>query len=427
LDYGAAHALLRAVGGILVNESGAEVQYGPDGWSTTRSCFGGGPAIVKELARRDWSRVAAEGFGEAAVPEGMGPARLAPGRLVHQSGVLRRAQGCLLGQLAGDALGALVEFQSAASIARAYPDGGPRFLADGGPHRIMAGQPTDDSELALALARSLVARGAFDREAVAASYAGWYHGWTHGPAACPHDWCRPFDVGGTTARALSAVTLADLQASSAAQAALRAASPSSQANGALMRMSPLGIWGWSRDAKAVAEAARSDAQLTHPNRICQDASAVFAVTIAHAIREGTSPEQTYDWALSFARASSAEPEVIKALEQAASGPPPDFQTQQGWVLIALRNAYFQLLHAPSLEQAVIATVRAGGDTDTNAAICGALVGAVHGREAVPRQWQRMIISCRAMPGYPAIQHPRPAVFWPVDVLSLAERLLGSAH
>ena len=151
---------------------------------------------------------------------------------------------------------------------------------------------------------------------------------------------------------------------------------------------------------------------------------MFTVAIAHAIREGTDPEQTYDHAVSWARTNCSQPDVTETLERAASLPPSDYQTQQGWVLVALRNAFFQLLHTPSLEEAVVATVRAGGDTDTNAAICGALVGAVHGRDAVPAQWQRMVLSCRPMPGYPHIQRPRPAMFWPADVLTLAERLLA---
>ena len=94
------------------------------------------------------------------------------------------------------------------------------------------------------------------------------------------------------------------------------------------------------------------------------------------------------------------------------------------MLIALQNAFFQLLHAPSLEAAVVATVREGGDTDTNAAICGALVGAVTGRDGVPSQWQRMVLSCRPMPGYSHVTQPRPALFWPADALTLAERLLA---
>ena len=67
---------------------------------------------------------------------------------------VNRAQGCLLGQLAGDALGSLVEFQSPEEIRRNYPKG-VQELADGGTWNTIAGQPTDDSEMALLLARML--------------------------------------------------------------------------------------------------------------------------------------------------------------------------------------------------------------------------------------------------------------------------------
>ena len=151
---------------------------------------------------------------------------------------------------------------------------------------------------------------------------------------------------------------------------------------------------------------------------------MFTVAIAHAIKEGTDAEQTYDRAIAWARTGCTQPAVLEALERAAAQPPPDFQTQQGWVLIALQNAFFQLLHTPSVEEAVVATVRAGGDTDTNAAICGALAAAVHGRGAIPAQWQRMVLSCRPFPGFPHTHRPRPAMFWPADALTLAERLLA---
>ncbi len=75
--------------------------------------------------------------------------------------ILSRARGCLLGQLAGDALGSLVEFWSPEEIRRAYP-AGVRDLADGGVWDTIAGQPTDDSEMALALARMLAERGTYD-------------------------------------------------------------------------------------------------------------------------------------------------------------------------------------------------------------------------------------------------------------------------
>jgi hypothetical protein len=62
------------------------------------------------------------------------------------TGLVKLAQGCLLGQLAGDALGSLVEFRAPQDIRREYPNG-IRELADGGTWNTIAGQPTDDSEL----------------------------------------------------------------------------------------------------------------------------------------------------------------------------------------------------------------------------------------------------------------------------------------
>src|SRR5438874_2308639 len=155
----------------------------------------------------------------------------------------------------------------------------------GGPHKIMAGQPTDDSELALLLARSLMRRGRFDINDVANLYASWYHGWLHkeGTVPCSHPGCHPFDVGGTIAQALGPVTPQDVAEEQAASVCRLAANPGSQANGALMRVSPLGIWGWQHPSGEVDEAARADASLTHPHPVCQAASGVFAATIAHAI------------------------------------------------------------------------------------------------------------------------------------------------
>jgi ADP-ribosyl-[dinitrogen reductase] hydrolase len=86
-----------------------------------------------------------------------------------QSEILERAQGCLLGQLAGDALGSLVEFQSPGQILRTYPNG-VRDLADGVTFNTIAGQPTDDSEMALALARTLVENGTYNAQTAQSTY-----------------------------------------------------------------------------------------------------------------------------------------------------------------------------------------------------------------------------------------------------------------
>jgi ADP-ribosyl-[dinitrogen reductase] hydrolase len=66
--------------------------------------------------------------------------------------------------------------------------------------------------------------------------------------------------------------------------------------------------------------------------------------------------------------------VHASLLAAREGRPKEAIRNQGWVLIALRNAFHRLLTGQSIEEALVETVVMGGDTDTNAAICGALLG-----------------------------------------------------
>lgn len=345
--------------------------------------------MASGLARR--GRVRWEG-PPAPTTAGLALVEPAAGAIVSDPGLLRRAQGCLLGQLAGDALGGLVEFDSAEEIARAYP-AGVRDLADGGTWNTLAGQPTDDSEMALALARCLVRDGRHDRDAVAEAYRAWVAS-------------GPFDLGGTTSAGLAGRWFLD-----------------SQANGSLMRIAPLALWGHRLPADELAAIARAESAITHVHAACQDACAAFTFAIAHAIRTGDGPLLVYGKTLSFARERGLEASVLAALERAEQAPPEDFQHHMGWVLIALQNAFFQLLHASSVEDGLVATVGRGGDTDTNGAIAGALLGAVHGREAIPARWRRALLGCRPLQGIEGVYRPRPVTFWPVDVLVLSERLL----
>lgn len=209
---------------------------------------------------------------------------------------------------------------------------------------------------------------------------------------------------------------------SAAEASRNAARRDSQANGALMRVSPLGILGGGTEEGKAGEWARQDALLTHPNLICQHANAVFARALAFAIRTGSSPKQVHRFALETANRAKSPQSVTEAIINAASKPPDDYSKQMGWVLIALQNAFWQLLHAESLEEGIVSSVMSGGDTDTNAAIAGTLLGAVCGRDAVPLQWLDRVLSCRPISGIASIKRPRPEAFRPVDALRIAERL-----
>jgi len=303
--------------------------------------------------------------------------------------MLSRAQGCLLGQLAGDALGSLVEFQSPEQIRRRYPDG-VRSIVDGGTWNTIAGQPTDDSEMALMLARTLAEHGQYDPDEARRAYLFWINS-------------APFDCGNTVRSGLRGQP-----------------NPESQANGALMRISPLANY----DIKQVAEWAQRDAALTHPHPVCLQANALYAMAIAHVIATGLGAPELYQQIRTWATEMAVDAPLMKRISDAAKVPPNDYCDQQGWVLIAFQNALWQLLYAKNLEEGVVDTVMRGGDTDTNGAIAGALLGAVYGRAAIPAQWIEKLLTCRPEAGQPNVWQPRPKCFWPVDALDLAERLVS---
>jgi ADP-ribosylglycohydrolase len=129
-------------------------------------------------------------------------------------------------------------------------------------------------------------------------------------------------------------------------------------------------------------------------------------------------------AMRIAREAGAEAAPVSAvLDKAASGvAPAEFQHQMGWVLIALQNAFFHLAAGTALEPALIETVGRGGDTDTNAAIAGALLGAADGRASFPVRWVLPVLTCRPDRGLHAAR-PRPEAYWPDDLLELTEALL----
>lgn len=377
-DVAAGHALLLAAGKVLrAWQDGPPdpVIYNPRVRSAPM--IGGDPVAVDEFCPRDPGAV-------------LGSPRIAalsalPGSRQWQAEgwSLDRAQGCLLGQLAGDSLGSLVEFRTAETIAAMYPNG-PHELADGGTWHTLAGQPTDDSEMALALARQLIQDGGFQTARVLSAYKAWHKS-------------GPFDIGNTTSQGLKGRPNRD-----------------SQANGSLMRCSPLGI---AYPPEELALVAPADSALTHPHKLCTDCCRVFTQTISHAMA-GLSVAEALEQAL-----ASTSGETHELLLSALNAPPKEFMKQMGWIKIAFANAFHWLAQERPLAEALVWTVRQGGDTDTNAAIAGALLGAFQGLSAIPRQWRLSILTCRPDRANPRCQQPRPMAYWPIDALNLAELLL----
>jgi ADP-ribosylglycohydrolase/fructose-1,6-bisphosphatase/inositol monophosphatase family enzyme len=375
-DIAAGMALIRGAGGVALDREGLEIRLRGDADSRVTGCFAGSPQAAAQLAKFDWSLLDTEPRREPRVALGF-PRKDDPARLA-------RAQGVLLGQVIGDSLGARVGQKPAAEIAALFPQG-VRELGDGGVYHTMAGQPTDDSEMALTLARAIVRERKYEPQKVLDAYRAWLTS-------------RPVDVGETTERGLLGLHTTE-----------------SESNGSLMRVSPIGIWAAGDPAHA-GRPARDDSRLTHPSPSCVEACAAYSAAIAAGVG-GASRDEMLEVAAAHAKGPAHE--VVKRASKGTA--PTDYFTHPGWVLLALQNAFWCLQHL-ELEEALVQTVARGGDTDTNAAITGALLGALHGRSALPERWVLPVLACRPLAEAGALR-PRPIEYWPDDVLELAEALL----
>lgn len=295
-----------------------------------------------------------------------------------------RIKGCLWGLMCGDALGAPVEFKSPAALAARYPQGVHGMVQGwGSTARLVPGEITDDSEMAIALLESLVQEGGFDPARVRTAYREWLA-------------ADPADVGITIYNAL----------------AMEQYNPDSQANGALMRVAPLAMWGVLHPETDVRIAAVQDARITHINPQCSVANAVYIGAVRDALL-GRSRRSIYEAALKQAEVS---PDIHGVLLAAAESEPA-YLPNGGWLRHALQAAFYWLLHAESYEQALCAIVNRLGDPDTNGAIAGALLGAYFGRNGIPAEWRQTVLNAET--GRPERYSPRYAA-------ALTEQLLASA-
>jgi ADP-ribosylglycohydrolase len=250
-------------------------------------------------------------------------------------------------------------------------------MAGGGPFSIEPGQVTDDTQMASCLAASLREHGAFVVDDVARRYVRWLE--------------DAFDVGSQTAASLKLIARGE-DPRSAGEVVWERRGRDAAGNGSLMRAAPIGVF-FAEDRDALRRAAREDAAITHFDPRCQEAGVAFNAAIATALSTAAGPESVWE----AARAEVSRADLASDLEAARSDDPGLYSDSlhlhrhQGFVRVAFRLAFWELLHAPSFEAGLVDVVNRGGDADTNGAISGALLGAVHGEDAIPSAWARAVL------------------------------------
>lgn len=277
-----------------------------------------------------------------------------------------RALGCLMGLFVGDAAGATLEFfrrpitHNHAVTAMQMQGGGSLNVAPG--------QFTDDSELAIHLLKALYDKDPTDGiplSDVAKEYIDWLRS-------------HPFDIGFTCKRAFAFSTNHEDMMYKA-----KTYSMHSQANGSLMRIAPLAIWCRKMQPDVIMSYARAEATLSHPNVICQDCNAMYCLALSYLIRSSGDAVGAINYCKMFV--DCIHPMVAEWFKMSVNDMNLDIDCtiNIGHVKYGFILAFHFLSIRASYEDGIRHTLLKGGDTDTNAAIVGAMLGALHGYDGIP--------------------------------------------
>lgn len=267
--------------------------------------------------------------------------------------IFPRARAAFLGMAVGDALGATTEFMTPAEIRAQF--GVHRKIIGGGWLRLKPGRVTDDTEMALCLARAILQSDGWNLTAVADSFLAWMRG-------------KPIDIGSTVRRGIRNYLL---------QGQLETPLNDWDAgNGAVMRMLPVALFTLGDDA-LLQELVVAQAHLTH-NHPLSDAACVTVGRMVQAALLG------------------GDRFALHALARDLVAYCPKFRFNDysgrasGYVVETMQTVFHFLFTTGSFEECLVGVANQGGDADTTGAIAGMIAGAFYGEGAIPRHWLRRL-------------------------------------
>tara|TARA_R110000868_G_scaffold343901_1_gene604849 strand:+ start:64 stop:942 length:879 start_codon:yes stop_codon:yes gene_type:complete len=259
--------------------------------------------------------------------------------------------GMLVGLAIGDALGAPLEFEEPR-----HPDDYLISYTKGGAHNVSIGEWTDDTSMALAMAKSLLEKKSFDANDIMSKFCKWYKDGEFSPRG------KCFDIGGTTAIALSSYLKEIVKDEYLWQPYKGRTANDTSGNGALMRLAPVIMV--AQDPYHAMQLATQQTLLTHGSNTCVN----YSVMLAEELYYGN-PITRYK--------NSKLPLDIDR-EDVMSG---------GYVKETYQCAWWAFQTTDNFEDCVIKAVNRGHDADTSGAVAGMIAGRYYGHSRIPSHFK----------------------------------------
>ena len=273
-----------------------------------------------------------------------------------------RATGSVIGLALGDALGAPFESRRASQIPHSLPTLELPWMG------LPPGSTTDATAMSRNLVRSLIANEGLDVDDVRRRHIEWLRS-------------GPPDVETITRRVLTAVSQGEPEA---ARTYVQQRGPEvSAGNGSVMYCAPLGV-AYAHRPEALVELAPALSAITHWDERCRTACLAVAVAVAALVRGERGRRAVLGAVATIAERVGGE-ELEYLVEEAGRARPVD-GPDRGFALFTAGLALRAATDEPGFEDGLRYVVSLGGDTGTNAAVTGAVLGAIHGLSGSPAAW-----------------------------------------
>ena len=323
---------------------------------------------------------------------------------MRPSDATERARGLMDGIAAGNLLGIVQEGWSRRKIAQAFPDGVREIAA-------ATGYPDDDDLAQAIIIAEAAEKGPLEPDDLGRRFWEWAEtnglgmgGLTgHVLELYGGDVPQFLAARGKHGRFREPAGMPITEASQIAWGGSRAG------NGAAMRCAPIAIR-WRDDPVALVRNSIVSAVPTHWDKRCGWSCALLNLAAAAALRgESITADELLDAGVAGVRASLSDlerygydasmPESVReAVLEASDAEIAEVRLDgdsMGYTLLALVAGLIAFWRATSFEHTLSSVVEAGGDTDTNGAVVGAMLGARFGLGAIPRRWRDRIAEIRA--------------------------------
>jgi len=270
----------------------------------------------------------------------------------------------LLGTAVGDALG--VPFEKFAFDRKELKEWDGKTYLGSAHHKLLPGQYSDDTQMSLMVAESLIENKGFNPDDLSKRYVHW--------------------ITSGIARGYGRTTLAALQKIESGTHWSESGVVGSYGNGTAMRAAPFGIF-FRNDLQALKEAVIIDNKITHNSDEAEAGALAIAIAAYMCVNGDT---ENLNARVAEHLPKTKIKSLLIAMETVLKLPVTPMQVLQTFgtkadVRETVPSAMFCFSKFGDAHSAILAAIRAGGDTDTTAAIVGALFGANNNLDSIPEE------------------------------------------